>query len=1255
MRQKALFSTSALVGMLFSVSVAFTWGPSYLTHQWDFKKDKDKPKKEKKNQKAQKTQINFKSWEDVGPNNFGGRTRALVINPADGSLWAGSPGGGLWKSTNQGATWSKVSGFNENLTVSTILFANNKIYVGTGELAFNTRLSGLVNISNLSSGYLGYSGFPGRGVYVSSDNGASFSNDNATWSSACENLNSPCFDVATNPWLSVQKLVSARGKIYAATNKGLYYTSDDFATVAKDTFFMRPDLLTDPSMWVKRNSGSTQTLRGTAFSSEKNGLAVGVSGTILSTANGGYSWTTVTSGTSNTLNSIAYSTNIMAWAVGDNGTILRTDDAGATWVSVNSGVTAKLNKISFYDANYGFIAGDNGTILSTKDGGQTWTKSLNVPTTNELKGIKFIKSGQNLIGMAVGVSGTILKSTDTSATWLTQPSNTTENLNDISASPTYFYAVGNNSKVLRKLFTAVDTVKWTNITVDLCGTVNFNSAAFTTAQATGFIAGDNGVVVQTVTAGSSNVIWACQSTFTNENIIGLSYNAVTLGTAVGANGTILTSIGGTITSFNNYKNSFYDKAMMDIEIGANDELYVSNEEHYFISENSSSPFVVYTPFIPEIGTCTRVEVAVAPSNKNIVYVAASKIAGLSGVWKSTDNGHTWNRIGAAENSTFAPAKTDGRYSLSLSVDPAADDHIFLGSRQLWEYSNTLGWQRFTNDVLFYPGYTGYVPRYMHAIVFDPANANNMFIATDKEIVKSIDKGRAFSIVSKNYNTSMLYSIGLGTNVYGGQDVYSMNHNIGVAYRNNPDKANGTFNQISSGGAGLITVSKLNPQWIIHSDNAGSTLNIFRSLNKGENFENYYDVPAGCTSPSISYQSQLVYDDATSLPVGANDASNVNQFILDEVIVDSLIEDSSEIRLDVNTPYLFVHTNENVWLVTKPFGSNSDRSKWTRISNSFIANSDDRISAMAISNDTTHTLYVATKKGYIWRLKHAHDVCDVQQSLIFDPTNPGSNPMTSRWISSLTVHPNDKNTLLVTYAGYDQQSLGLGRVFVTNNVNDAAPSFRSVSDNLPDYPVYCAFFHPSTTQDWTVMLGTELGVWASGADLTNASTASWEEINTGDMQRVPVYQIAFNYWKRVETYFTSGTNTLRKTVLVKDFGQPIYLATHGRGMMMVKEAVSRETEVKPNVVSNLIKTYPNPTSGLTTVEFNLAQNASLIEINIMNIQGQTVQTTTVKSVQAGTQVVNFDTQNLASGIYVVKATAYTSAGVLVQHNKLVVQH
>ncbi len=81
-------------------------------------------------------------WVERGPNNVGGRTRALVWDPNDANgkkVWAGGVYGGLWFNndiTDPNSSWNIVDNFWSNLSVTCIAFdPNNSLiaYVGTGE------------------------------------------------------------------------------------------------------------------------------------------------------------------------------------------------------------------------------------------------------------------------------------------------------------------------------------------------------------------------------------------------------------------------------------------------------------------------------------------------------------------------------------------------------------------------------------------------------------------------------------------------------------------------------------------------------------------------------------------------------------------------------------------------------------------------------------------------------------------------------------------------------------------------------------------------------------------------------------------------------------------------------------------------------------------------------------------------------------------------------------------------------------------
>ena len=84
-------------------------------------------------------------------------------------MFAGGVSGGLWVSTNAGASWNKVPGTDdfENMNVSCITQAHNgNIYFGTGEVF------GFFNTANVT----GATGFPGGGVWMSTDKGVTWTN-----------------------------------------------------------------------------------------------------------------------------------------------------------------------------------------------------------------------------------------------------------------------------------------------------------------------------------------------------------------------------------------------------------------------------------------------------------------------------------------------------------------------------------------------------------------------------------------------------------------------------------------------------------------------------------------------------------------------------------------------------------------------------------------------------------------------------------------------------------------------------------------------------------------------------------------------------------------------------------------------------------------------------------------------------------------------------------------------------------------------
>ena len=86
----------------------------------------------------------------------------------------------------------------------------------------------------------------------------------------------------------------------------------------------------------------------------QQGWAVGNSGTILTTKDGGTNWRAQGSGTPQRLSSVYFTNERQGWAVGAIGKILATTDGGATWSAQDSGTSESLLSVYFINERQGW-------------------------------------------------------------------------------------------------------------------------------------------------------------------------------------------------------------------------------------------------------------------------------------------------------------------------------------------------------------------------------------------------------------------------------------------------------------------------------------------------------------------------------------------------------------------------------------------------------------------------------------------------------------------------------------------------------------------------------------------------------------------------------------------------------------------------------------------------------------------------------------------------------------------------------------
>ncbi|MDA7548526.1 PKD domain-containing protein [bacterium] len=116
------------------------------------------------------TEVN---WEERGPNNIGGRTRAILIDPSNSNkLWGAGVSGGLWYNndiTSDTEDWNLVDATWGSLAVSSITYDPNNtniMYVGTGER--------MGNYSSDGSNWYSPGVSKGLGIWKTTDGGATW-------------------------------------------------------------------------------------------------------------------------------------------------------------------------------------------------------------------------------------------------------------------------------------------------------------------------------------------------------------------------------------------------------------------------------------------------------------------------------------------------------------------------------------------------------------------------------------------------------------------------------------------------------------------------------------------------------------------------------------------------------------------------------------------------------------------------------------------------------------------------------------------------------------------------------------------------------------------------------------------------------------------------------------------------------------------------------------------------------------------------
>ncbi|OYU45312.1 MAG: hypothetical protein CFE44_08165 [Burkholderiales bacterium PBB4] len=179
------------------------------------------------------------------------------------------------------------------------------------------------------------------------------STDLATWTPVASNTTENLNAITSNGALAV-----------AVGNNGTIRTSADGTTWTAAT--------TVPT---------TRNLYGVTYSGNGFWIAVGAAGTVL-TSTDGATWAAATSGTTADLRAVTVQviSSYTFVAVGDSGTVVSSADNGVTWTSQTTGVTGNFLAVS--PSTSQLVAVGAGGLVATSPDAITWTQRTSGTTAN---------------------------------------------------------------------------------------------------------------------------------------------------------------------------------------------------------------------------------------------------------------------------------------------------------------------------------------------------------------------------------------------------------------------------------------------------------------------------------------------------------------------------------------------------------------------------------------------------------------------------------------------------------------------------------------------------------------------------------------------------------------------------------------------------------------------------------------------------------------------------------------------------------
>ena len=689
------------------------------------------------------------------------------------------------------------------------------------------------------------------------------------------------------------------------------------------------------------------------------------------------------------------------------------------------------------------------------------------------------------------------------------------------------------------------------------------------------------------------------------------------------------------------------------------QVYIGRDVNNLVCHSGTTNSLQGDSLLPQ--PAGMVDIAIAPSNSNVIYVAGIDGNGKhTGVFVSEDKGETW-RIAFPSVSNSQGHELYGGFGLynhAIAVDPENEGILYVLGYYLWSLQKPANGglylaNQVNTDSYFYM--EDYLHVGLHTMVFNPNNSQECYIGTDGGVYKATGRF-TFSNCNRNYPTSRMFNVAVSGKdtrilaagldhgtvlIEGDENANTVSSGMWI----NPTGYNmGLFNDDSH--AGPCAISFLNPNTFFVTYKGGG---MERTETAGgdwvsTNFTSSSSLGLSTTSfrmPILlyeNYNNQLNPETAwffnktnEAIPSGTDVmVVGVNKFPFHYTLTAPLAAgDSIEVH-DPVTATFFVAFTDALSMTRTPLQFDVE-AEWYKIADKAHTGLIGEPLSLALTPDGDN-MFIGMKNGRFYRVSGINTVMDATSGSITDSlfavtTTEIILPIDGQCVTSVSVDPRNNNKVVVTCGNYGNDAY----VFYSTNAMADEPTFVSKQANLPKMPVYSSVIEMETGD---VIIGTERGIYRTN----NIGNPTWNYDGTA-MGEVPVMEL------KQQIVFHED----EKTVNVTDEGEfvtvypgvhntgIIYAATYGKGMYRCenyKQHSGASVPENPAVASVNVTMYPNPVSGQATLSFSLNESCN-VSYQVFDMTGRMVMNQGLGRFAEGEHQVSINAESLSTGSYILR--------------------